>query len=274
MPPARTRRPPRSSDTDPVALSHEERRWLSEHRSARRALDDSVSQVAGVDSGRPWQRIAATLPQAVSVDSVALRLRDVDAGGRLHLVAAEGVPGRDLRRLALQPLTIGYARSILALGAHHSVARALGLRWLGGVWIQGEREPLGVLLLGSRTHRRPARDDENLLTEIAARLATALDNADRSARTLKSISWALARDALLGEPEPPQESPLHALRPRERAILELYTDGLSAGDIADLLVISPHTVRTHVKLAFRRLGVHSREQAARLVRADDVLGLL
>jgi DNA-binding CsgD family transcriptional regulator len=37
-----------------------------------------------------------------------------------------------------------------------------------------------------------------------------------------------------------------------------------------VLIISPHTVRTHVKNAFRRLGVHSRAEAADLVHTDEV----
>jgi DNA-binding CsgD family transcriptional regulator len=45
---------------------------------------------------------------------------------------------------------------------------------------------------------------------------------------------------------------------------------LSAEAIGRMLFISPHTVRTHVKNAFRRLGVHSRDEAARLVHTDEV----
>ena len=67
---------------------------------------------------------------------------------------------------------------------------------------------------------------------------------------------------------------LEALRPRERMIVTLYAEGLAVDDIAQVLVISPHTVRTHVKNAFRRLGVHSRDEAARLVFADEVRRLL
>jgi DNA-binding CsgD family transcriptional regulator len=67
---------------------------------------------------------------------------------------------------------------------------------------------------------------------------------------------------------------LDSLRPRERIIVALYAEGLSVDEIARLLVISPHTVRTHVKNAFRRLGVHSRDEAAKLVFADEVRGLL
>ena len=61
---------------------------------------------------------------------------------------------------------------------------------------------------------------------------------------------------------------------RERAILDLYADGLRTAEIAELLVISPHTVRTHVKHAMRKLGVHTREEAAQLVRTNQMLQLL
>jgi len=64
------------------------------------------------------------------------------------------------------------------------------------------------------------------------------------------------------------------LRPRELTILALYSEGLSAVEIADIFVISPHTVRTHVKNAYRRLGIHSREEAARLIHTERVLELV
>jgi ribose transport system substrate-binding protein len=43
---------------------------------------------------------------------------------------------------------------------------------------------------------------------------------------------------------------------------------------AEVLVISPLTVRTHVKLAFKRLDIHSREEAVEIVRRDQLLTLL
>ena len=54
----------------------------------------------------------------------------------------------------------------------------------------------------------------------------------------------------------------------------LYSEGLSATEIADVFVISPHTVRTHVKNAYRRLGIHSREEAARVIHAERFLELV
>jgi DNA-binding CsgD family transcriptional regulator len=72
--------------------------------------------------------------------------------------------------------------------------------------------------------------------------------------------------------EPPgagaPEGEVESLRPRERSVLNLYADGLSTSEIAALLYISPHTVRTHVKSALRTLGLHSRADAAQLVRSS------
>jgi pimeloyl-ACP methyl ester carboxylesterase/DNA-binding CsgD family transcriptional regulator len=52
------------------------------------------------------------------------------------------------------------------------------------------------------------------------------------------------------------------LTPREREVLRLVADGLSDGDIAERLVLSPHTVHRHVANILRKLGLHSRTAAA------------
>ena len=51
------------------------------------------------------------------------------------------------------------------------------------------------------------------------------------------------------------------LTAREREILQLLADGLNARQIADLLVLSPATVRTHVQNATGRLGARTRIEA-------------
>lgn len=64
------------------------------------------------------------------------------------------------------------------------------------------------------------------------------------------------------------------LSPREQEILELIAvEDLSNRDIADRLFIEVGTVKNHVHSILHKLGVHNREQAARLLRArveDDV----
>jgi DNA-binding NarL/FixJ family response regulator len=52
------------------------------------------------------------------------------------------------------------------------------------------------------------------------------------------------------------------LTPREREVLELVAQGASNQQIADTLVVSERTARTHVSAILRKLGLASRTQAA------------
>jgi DNA-binding NarL/FixJ family response regulator len=54
---------------------------------------------------------------------------------------------------------------------------------------------------------------------------------------------------------------LEELTPRERDVLRLIARGLGNADIADELVTSVATVKTHVNRVFRKLGVAERAQA-------------
>ncbi|MBI2202212.1 MAG: response regulator transcription factor [Armatimonadetes bacterium] len=53
-----------------------------------------------------------------------------------------------------------------------------------------------------------------------------------------------------------------ALTQREVQILQLTVGGLDALEISRRLVLSPHTVRNHLKSAYRKLGVHGKTEAA------------
>ncbi len=61
------------------------------------------------------------------------------------------------------------------------------------------------------------------------------------------------------------------LTSREWEVLDLLAAGLTTREIAERLVLTEDTVYTHVKNLFRKLGVHSREQAVRAAR-DLVAG--
>src|SRR4051812_31324681 len=66
----------------------------------------------------------------------------------------------------------------------------------------------------------------------------------------------------------PVRSPL---TPREWEVLDLLCAGQSTDEIADALVLSAETVRSHIKNLLRKLGVSSRQAAveqARRMRAD------
>lgn len=238
-----------------------------------RALDEAIDAVDPSSPAVGLQRVAERLPLAVSVEMASIRVRAEDEAGDLHLLAAVGVPTADHRRLAFNPAPMTRIRAALALGPRHSQARALGLRWLTGQWLRSDDEVLGTLIVGSRTERRPDALEIEHLGRAARRLAGRLAAMDRRTRALRRASVDLGR--LLAERHAGMKGdPRVELRPRERLILELYGDGLSTRQIADVLVLSPHTVQTHVKLARRRLGVGSREEAVRLLNAERVYELL
>ena len=51
------------------------------------------------------------------------------------------------------------------------------------------------------------------------------------------------------------------LTPREWEVIELFKPGHTTDHVADTLVLSPETVRSHIKNIMRKLGVHSRADA-------------
>ena len=61
-----------------------------------------------------------------------------------------------------------------------------------------------------------------------------------------------------------------SLTDREREVLVLLTKGLSNQQIADSLVISERTARTHVSNILGKLGVASRTQASLLALREGL----
>jgi DNA-binding CsgD family transcriptional regulator len=60
------------------------------------------------------------------------------------------------------------------------------------------------------------------------------------------------------------KSELPALTGRQKEIVQLAVRGYSAKEIARSLMVSQHTVRTHLKNIFRKWGVHSKAELAGL----------
>ena len=61
------------------------------------------------------------------------------------------------------------------------------------------------------------------------------------------------------------------LTPREAEVLELLQDGSTNPEIADELSIGIETVRTHARNIYRKLGIASRRELARLARQEPVV---
>ena len=64
----------------------------------------------------------------------------------------------------------------------------------------------------------------------------------------------------MGAGRSPTRPSLDELTPREREVLALVGEGLSNGEIAERLVLSPLTAKTHVARLFTKLDARDRAQ--------------
>lgn len=113
------------------------------------------------------------------------------------------------------------------------------------------------------------------LNDDSIRQTCAQQGARWVAKTMHSVTWQrMVREQLLalqdaGHMAPchvaePSPNPLMRLTPRQVEVLMQLSRGLSNQEIADRLSVSEETVRTHLRDAYRLLGVRNRTEAVQL----------
>ena len=239
------------------------RRILAEREERQQILRQTIAAAPGGNLVLSLQQVTDALVPALPIDVATVRLLDADV--KLHLVAASGLRPAEIRRLALEPIPAQRPETMMQVGPL-SLLGSLGLHSVEVRWLTAQDVGIGTLTIGARTKRRLSDSDLALLDAAAARLGNALEAIDRNPHFLHNRSLQMAR---LSAAEDESAHPAKDLRPREAAILRLYGEGLGTAQIAELLVLSPHTVRTHVRNARRRLGVSSRREALDVLEAID-----
>jgi DNA-binding NarL/FixJ family response regulator len=91
-------------------------------------------------------------------------------------------------------------------------------------------------------------------------LLTAIRVVHRGEALLSPAATKSLIERYLAQPSAGSPTALAPLTERERQIVALVAGGLSNDDIALRLVVSPHTVKTHVNRAMTKLGAHDRAQ--------------
>ena len=107
--------------------------------------------------------------------------------------------------------------------------------------------------------------------ESLDRLIEVIHGAARGETWLPSRETGSVLQFLMRGSDPEQENgaqPFAALTRREREVLACLAEGTSRRDLAELLHMSPNTVRTHLQNLMSKLNVHSALEAVALTRSD------
>jgi len=225
---------------------------------------------------------------AAETGAVAVRLH-LETGDLKAAVAAAdravGLGGRESGRAGLAMALLASAQAALALGRQRTAAEHL----LDAVRVAESISDLPTLLAGleqiaivrmdtrpqltltleafTRAYRERVRIVRPVWTAgavaAAAAKAASLDGGDllqaavsaadalslAGAAALARRGWGRRRPASFG---------WDSLTESELEVIRLLGRGLATRDIAERLVVSPETVKTHVKHIFQKLGVHDR----------------
>jgi DNA-binding NarL/FixJ family response regulator len=104
-------------------------------------------------------------------------------------------------------------------------------------------------------------------TDIALAIRTvARGQSTFTAGVVDRLLGGLTRSAGAAHADRLADERLRGLTAREREVLSLIGDGLNNGEIADRLVVSATTVKTHINNLFAKLDLRDRAQAVRLAR--------
>ena len=91
--------------------------------------------------------------------------------------------------------------------------------------------------------------------------------------TLSGSAASLARRELGGRNARGGFGRSMRLSGQELTVLRALARGASTEEIAEFLVVSPHTVRTHVKNGMRKLGARTRAQAVAIALSEGAVRL-
>jgi ATP/maltotriose-dependent transcriptional regulator MalT len=189
--------------------------------------------------------------RGLATDEVEV-LMDLATLGVFNIASISELPDR--------PLTWERLDRLRRLGAPIEPCKDPGIN-SSGEWFRVQ--PLVAHLLALQ-QRRVDRSRSDLLQRYAARW---LEESDQMAPAAP----------VSGPPSNTGEAALASgpsqfnLSPREREILELLSEGLSAKEIAERLSLSVSTVKTHRKKLYSKMSVWRRSQAIARARASGLL---
>ncbi|HEX5291503.1 MAG TPA: AAA family ATPase [Streptosporangiaceae bacterium] len=211
-------------------------------RVAQHRPDEALADLLAVGEG--WQALGVTNPAVASWRTAAVAAyRALGQHGQAAALAAEQLA---LARKAGHSMTLG-----IALRAHGDLAEAIGV-----LEATPARYELALALAdhGASLRRSGQR------TQARQPLLRALDLAERTGAA--GLAAEVKRELLAAGARPRRAALTgpDALTAGERRVAALAADGLSNRQIAEHLFVTQATVETHLRHAFRKLGITSRAE--------------
>lgn len=183
-----------------------------------------------------------------------------DAGLRARVLQATEVLERELPAVPLFAAVAGYARGILEHDAQALVAVAESLRASSRplLYASAAEDAGGEL---SRAQRNTeALDQLNAAFDTYIECGATAD-ARRVGRALRGLG---AERRIVTHPR--AKTGWDSLTDSELTVVHLIAEGATNRSVAQQLHLSPHTVKTHLRNAFAKLGITSRTQLTQLMR--------
>jgi|YNPNPStandDraft_1061719.scaffolds.fasta_scaffold02272_11 Response regulator containing a CheY-like receiver domain and an HTH DNA-binding domain len=219
-------------------------------------LRKSTSQLrpSTVEVQEPPARAAAGLALVVEDDagwrSILSELL-TDAGYRVHLSSGLGEAMGWLRREKYALAVVDLSLSPLSTFIWGERGQGVAEEELSGYRLLASTRAAGVPTIVISGVATPA-DIERAYTEHAIFAFVEKQTFDRHT-FLRIVEEVRTRAGGL--------SGLNSLTAREREVLELLAKGMTNKEIAEALVITPNTVKRHLKAIFEKLDVHTRSAA-------------
>ena len=189
----------------------------------------------------------AALRHALGAIAPGAQIGEVASRSALEAAVADGTP-YDLAMLDL------------------AMPGAMGFSSL--VYLRGERPELPVLIVSSDDHPRTIRRAQQFgAAGFVPKSAPAEALGEAVTAVLAGGLWVPPQQAERNEADAQLAQRLAQLTPQQLRVLMRMADGLLNKQIAHELSLAENTVKIHVTAVLRKLGCHSRTQAAVLVKA-------
>ena len=253
-----------SPPTVGVAKAYQARLWVRQGNTeaAARWAQDYQARPSDVPSylrqieGTTWARVLMAQGKPEAVTSLLDPL--------LQAAEAAGQTGNMVELLTLQALALeAQGESAQAITTFHRTLMLAEPEGYVRIFID-EGTPMRELM-----RQAAAR---GIAADYVGKLLAALEKETKDERrTTKPLPSSLVPSTSSGQALGPSSSLVEPLSERELEVLRLLTTHLSSTEIADELVISANTVRSHIKSIYSKLNVHSRMDAVQRARELELL---